>query len=222
MQLIPPPYSPPPDEGLDLIFEDATLLVLNKPSGLLSVPGRGPDKADCLASRVQQRVPDALVVHRLDMETSGLFLMARGTQAQRQLAALFERRQVSKHYLAIVTGQPRPESGEICLPLITDWPNRPRQKIDPDNGKPSLTRYRISDYSAEMDTSRIVLEPHTGRSHQLRVHMQAIGHPILGDALYAPRLVRDMAPRLLLHAQHLAFVHPVTGQTCEFHSTPPF
>lgn len=217
-----PPYAPPPDHGLMILHEDEALLVLNKPAGLLSVPGRGPDKADCLASRVQRRFPDALTVHRLDMETSGLILMARGPAIQRALSELFARRQVSKRYAAVVAGRVDPPRGEIDLPLLTDWPNRPRQMVEPRLGKPSQTRYALRHFDVATDTSRIALEPLTGRSHQLRVHMLAIGHPILGDSLYAPAAVRHAAPRLLLHAEYLAFAHPLDGKPCEFEIAAEF
>lgn len=217
-----PPYLPPPDEGLPLIHVDQALLVLDKPAGLLSVPGRGPEKADCLASRVQQRYPEALIVHRLDMETSGLILMARGVEMQRALSRGFELRQVDKDYQAVVEGFLAPESGIIDLPLITDWPNRPRQMIDHRIGKPSQTRFQRLDYDAARDCSRVRLEPLTGRSHQLRVHMLALGHPILGDSLYAAPAAQAKARRLLLHAQRLAFTHPLSQQRCEFHAPLPF
>ncbi|MDP5239534.1 pseudouridine synthase [Uliginosibacterium sp. 31-16] len=210
------PYQPALFDTLPIVHADETLLVLNKPAGLLSVPGRGPDKADCLASRVQQHFPEALIVHRLDMETSGLIVMARGPQAQRALSMLFEARKVAKRYVAVVDGQLLPERGEVNLPLITDWPNRPRQMVDHQIGKPSQTRYERLHYDASGDCSRVALEPVTGRSHQLRVHMLALGHPILGDALYAPPAALHKAPRLLLHAEWLAFPHPLDSGHCEF------
>lgn len=215
-------YQPPPDEGLRLIFEDQDLLVLDKPSGLLSVPGRGPEKADCLISRVQQRFPDALIVHRLDMETSGLIVMARSAAIHRQLSMLFEQRAVSKRYLAVVDGQLLPESGEVNLPLNVDWPNRPLHMVDHQNGKPSQTRYQRLAYDAALDLSRVELEPLTGRTHQLRVHMLSLGHPIIGDGLYAHPAAREKAPRLLLHAEWLGFPHPVSGKYCEFQAKADF
>lgn len=217
-----PLYQPPPDEDLPLVHQDDTLLILNKPAGLLSVPGRGADKADCLASRVQRHFPEALIVHRLDMSTSGLLIMARGPHAQRQLSVLFEQRQVAKRYIALVEGYLATDSGEVNLPLITDWPNRPRQIIDMAHGKPSLTRYRRLAYLAAEDCSRVALEPVTGRSHQLRVHMQALGHPILGDALYASAATQAKAARLLLHAEWLAFPHPENHDVCEFTASASF
>lgn len=213
-------YTPPADTGLAIVHVDASLLVLDKPAGLLSVPGRGADKADCLASRAQAVFPDALVVHRLDMSTSGLLLMARGEAMQRHLSRLFQERRMDKRYLAVVDGYLEQEAGEVNLPLICDWPNRPRQKVDFEVGKRSLTKYRRVGFDPLSGSSRIELEPVTGRSHQLRVHMATLGHPIRGDELYGP----DPEPgeRLLLHATDLAFVHPVTAVALRFHSDPPF
>ena len=205
-------YEPPPDSGLDIRYLDHDLIVLNKPSGLLSVPGRGEGCDDCLVTRVQREFPQALVVHRLDMPTSGLMLMALSGKAQSVLGRLFQQRKVEKNYMAVVAGRPCPEEGEVNLPLNKDWPNRPRQKIDYESGKPALTRYSVLTYDAQTDTSRVRLEPHTGRSHQLRMHMMAIGHPILGDELYAPPEWHGAAPRLLLHAESLAFAHPLNKQ----------
>ena len=214
-------YTPPPDRGLQLVFADASLIVVDKPAGLLSVPGRGVDKQDCLARRVQSEFPDALIVHRLDMATSGLLVLARGELMQRQLSRLFQERQVDKRYLAVIDGLLAEASGEIDLPLICDWPNRPRQKVDFDTGKRSLTRYRQQGRDVQTGTSRVELEPVTGRSHQLRVHMAALGHPILGDELYG-RLPDCGAGRLLLHAMDLAFIHPLTATSLRFHSSAPF
>ncbi|MEO5795435.1 MAG: pseudouridine synthase [Rhodoferax sp.] len=195
--------------GLDTVYADDHLLVFHKPSGLLSVPGRGEDKQDCLSTRAQQAYPDALVVHRLDMATSGLILMARGVAMQRLLNAAFAGREVTKRYTAVVAGRPAEAQGQIDLPILVDWPNRPLRKIDWEHGKPSCTRWQVLE--ALDGSTRLALEPVTGRSHQLRVHLAAIGHPILGDALYAPAAVQAMASRLLLHASHLALQHPATG-----------
>ena len=206
---------------------DAHLLVLEKPAGLLSVPGRGADKQDCLAARVQRLYPDALVVHRLDMATSGLWLMARGPGMQRLLSQAFAQRQVAKRYVAVVAGRLEPvDPGAdgwclIDLPLAADWPNRPRRIVDREGGKPSQTRWRVVP-CADRGATRLELEPLTGRSHQLRVHLQALGHPILGDALYAPPEVQALAPRLLLHATELRFAHPASGQPVAFASPAPF
>ncbi len=210
---------------LSVIYVDDSLLVLDKPSGLLSVPGRGEDKQDCLSARAQSRYPDALIVHRLDMSTSGLMLLARGAAAQRTLNAAFAGRNVSKRYLAVVGGRVSPPAddwGTIDLPIIVDWPNRPRRIIDATLGKPSQTRWRLLSYHAQANTSRLELEPITGRSHQLRVHLQAIGHAILGDALYAEPQVLAQSPRLLLHASALGLTHPVTGAALLFHSEADF
>ena len=216
------PYVAPPDRGLDIVHIDESLLVVNKPGGLLAVPGRGAGKEDCLASRVQSVYPDALVVHRLDMETSGLMVLARSKAMHRLLSILFQNRQVEKRYIAVVDGALEPACGEIDLPLITDWPNRPLQKVDHEIGKPSLTRYRAVAYDATSDSTRVELEPETGRSHQLRVHLMTLGHPILGDSLYAGAEARAKAERLLLHATYLAFAHPASGERVAFASAAPF
>lgn len=201
----------------DLIYQDDYLLVANKPAGLLAVPGRGPDKQDCLSARLQQEFPDTLIVHRLDMATSGLMVFARGAGMQRRLSLMFQEREVEKRYVAVVAGKLAPATGEVNLPMIADWPNRPLQKIDTENGKPSLTRYRL--LGIDEGNSRMELEPVTGRSHQLRLHMAAIGHPILGDALYGDA---SSAPRLLLHATTLDLAHPLSGVPLHFVSSPPF
>lgn len=214
------------------LYVDNSLIVANKPAGLLAVPGRGADKQDCLSVRLQQRYPDALVVHRLDMATSGLMLMARGATVQRALSKLFEKREVFKRYLAVVDGdmatsQPaQPESAGgwklIDLPIALDWPYRPISRVDMEAGKPSRTRWRTLAFNSLEKSTRVELEPQTGRSHQLRVHMQALGHPILGDRLYAPEAVQARAPRLLLHASELRFLHPVGNEEMRFESRPGF
>lgn len=205
------------------IHTDEHLLVLNKPSGLLSVPGRGPDKQDCLASRVQALYPEALVVHRLDQDTSGLLVMARGIEAQRRMSRLFETRQVHKRYVAVVAGQPGSSQQHVAAdaegwrtidgPILLDWERRPLHIVHPD-GKPARSRWRVLQSSGT--ATMVELEPVTGRTHQLRVHMQSIGHPMLGDALYAPPPVRALCPRLMLHAQSLSFAHPFTDQAMDF------
>jgi tRNA pseudouridine32 synthase / 23S rRNA pseudouridine746 synthase len=211
------------DTGFETIYADAHLLVCNKPAGLLAVPGKGLDKQDCLSLRVQQSDPDALIVHRLDMATSGLMLMARGPVMQAALSKLFETRAVHKRYIAVVNGHmaANPDWQLIDLPIALDWPNRPLRIIHAD-GKPSQTRWRALHYDADTNTTRVELEPITGRSHQLRVHLKALGHPILGDALYAPADVVAKAGRLLLHACELRFVHPAGGEKMVFNSVPPF
>ena len=206
------------------VHADDALCVFEKPAGLLAVPGRGADKADSLARRVQSADAEARVVHRLDMATSGLMLFARGAAVQRRLSRAFAERAVRKRYVAVVAGRIEPAEGwrEIDLPLAADWPNRPLQRVDAVHGKPSLTRYRVLGYDAAREGTRLELEPVTGRSHQLRVHLSALGHAILGDALYAAPPDRERAARLLLHAARLALAHPVTGARLEFASEAPF
>lgn len=201
------------------LYLDDDLLIVDKPAGLLAVPGRGPAKADCLAARVQAAFPGALVVHRLDMATSGLMLFARHPAAQRALSIAFAERRVHKRYVAVVAGRLE-GAGEIDLPLIVDWPNRPCSRVDFEHGKPSLTRWRA--LASDGDTTRVELEPVTGRSHQLRLHLRELGHPILGDDLYAPPAWRTRAPRLLLHAAELALTHPVSNAPLAQRSPPPF
>jgi tRNA pseudouridine32 synthase/23S rRNA pseudouridine746 synthase len=208
--------------GPTLLHVDAALLVADKPSGLLSVPGRGAHKADCLWRRVAVAHPDVRVVHRLDEATSGLMLFARGAAAQRALAGAFERRAVDKRYVAVVDGCPAAERGAIELPLGVDWPNRPCQRIDLAHGRAACTHWRVLARAPDGRSTRLELEPLTGRSHQLRVHLLSIGHPILGDPLYAPEGVRARAPRLLLHASRLALAHPLDGRRLAFESPVPF
>ena len=202
-----------------VLYADAHMLVAEKPAGLLSVPGRLPENKDCLITRLQTDYSDALTVHRLDMATSGLMVFARGAEAHRTLSKAFAERRVSKRYIAVVAGRLQGQ-GEVDLPLITDWPNRPRQMVDHDMGKPSLTRWR--GLEAAEGTTRVELEPVTGRSHQLRVHMMAIGHPIVGDVFYAPADIEVLSPRLLLHAERLSLPHPVSGERMDFRAPVPF
>ncbi len=204
------------------VHADEACVVIDKPSGLLSVPGRGAHLQDCAAARVQARWPDARVVHRLDMATSGLLLFARGAAAQRRLSEAFAQRAVEKRYVAVVQGAVAQASGEIDLPLLADWPNRPRQKVCLAQGKPSLTRWRVIERDPLRHTTRLALTPLTGRSHQLRVHLLALGHPIVGDALYAPPEVQAQADRLLLHADALGFAHPTSGDWIQLDSPAPF
>lgn len=213
------------------IYQDEHLLVLVKPAGLLCVPGRGPDKQDCFSARIQAIYPEALIVHRLDMATSGLWLMARSPEMQRRLGRAFERRQVAKRYVAVVAGAlacPAPNAWNLIdLPIAADWERRPLQVIDRERGKPSQTRWRCVPAPLRGEPwlgscTRIELEPLTGRSHQLRLHLQALGHPILGDTLYAPPEVQARAPRLLLHASELGFEHPASGQPLAFSCPAPF
>ena len=217
------PY--PGSVAIEPLYADDTLLVFDKPSGLLAVPGRGVDKQDCLSARVQARYPDALIVHRLDMATSGLMVMARGPAAQRALSKAFAAREVTKRYVAIVAGRLEPPTdgwGVIDLPIIVDWPRRPLRMVDRIHGKPSLTRWRVLEIDETGTRTRVELEPVTGRSHQLRVHLRELGHPILGDTLYAPPDVQVQAGRLLLHACALRFAHPLTGAALVFERSAPF
>lgn len=214
-------YAPPPGAPT-VVFKDDSLLVLDKPAGLLTVPGRGLAHSDCLASRVQAEYPDARIVHRLDMATSGLVVMARGREIERSLSIAFQRRLVGKRYVAVVAGALEECSGIVDFPLVVDWPNRPRQKIDWVSGKAAMTRYEVLSYDSGTDSTRVELHPITGRSHQLRVHMMALGHPILGDDLYAGVKVPSVAPRLLLHATGLTLRHPLTGGLLSLSSEPPF
>lgn len=211
-----------PSPTVPVLHADTQLLVLDKPAGLLSVPGRGPQNQDCLSARVQQAWPDALVVHRLDMSTSGLIVMARGLAAQRTMSMAFERRLVHKRYVAVADGLIAEDGGEIALPLICDWPNRPRQMVDHARGKPALTRWRVLARDTAAGCTRVELEPVTGRSHQLRVHLQALGHPILGDEFYAHPAAHARSPRLLLHASRITLPHPATGDAVSFESPVPF
>ena len=208
-----------------IVHVDAHCIVADKPSGLLAVPGRGDAKQDCLSERVRALHADALIVHRLDMATSGLMVMARGSLHQRQLSIAFAERQVHKRYEAVVDGHlavPAESWAQIDLPLAADWPNRPLQQVDRLQGRPSLTRYRVLGPEGARQATRVELEPVSGRSHQLRVHLQAIGHPILGDTLYAPANAQAAAPRLLLHATQLWLAHPRSGEALHFHSSAPF
>lgn len=210
---------------LHALFQDEDLLVLDKPAGLLCVPGRGPDKSDCLSQRAQQHWPGALIVHRLDQATSGLVLMARNPQTQRALSAAFAERRVHKRYQAVVQGALQSDLSAqdgagwvtIDLPIAADWERRPLRVIDTEHGKPSQTQWRV--LSAGANSTRLELAPLTGRTHQLRVHLAALGHPILGDALYGDPAT---APRLLLHATRLALDHPRTGERLQFFSPPDF
>lgn len=218
--------TPTSGDDVKLLHEDAHLLVLDKPAGLLCVPGRGPDKQDCLSARVQRHWPEALVVHRLDMGTSGLVLMARDLDTQRALGDAFAARQIWKRYEAIVDGRADQKHWQtIDAPMMADWPRRPLQKIDP-AGKPSLTRWRTlalrPGSCSEGTASHLLLEPQTGRTHQLRLHLAHVGHPILGDALYADARVQALAPRLMLHAAVLQLRHPSTGAALRVESPAPF
>lgn len=223
-------YKPPMCPYLEIIFQDEDIVVLNKSSGLLSVPGRLPEHQDCLQNRVQRVLPTATIVHRLDMATSGIIIMALNKPAHVAISRQFEQRKTKKSYVARVFGHVKEPQGSVDLPLICDWPNRPKQKVDHENGKPSLTYYQVLSYSdvnskndSSGDESTLVeLTPITGRSHQLRVHMLALGHPILGDRLYAHEQALTVSPRLQLHARNLSLAHPVTGELLSFVTPCPF
>ncbi len=209
----------PPNDPLDVIHADHEVLIVGKPAGLLSVPGKGPHLADCLIARVQTVFPEALLVHRLDRDTSGVMVFALTPHAQRHLGLQFEKRQTKKTYVARVAGKLAEKTGTVDLPLIVDWPNRPRQMVDLENGKAAVTDWRV--VRAGEDETRVRLYPKTGRSHQLRVHMLALGHPILGDPFYATGAARDF-PRLMLHSENLRFRHPDGGKGMSFTSKAPF
>lgn len=205
-----------------ILYEDDHLLLVDKPSGLLSVPGRHPQNRDSLISRLQKTWPQALIVHRLDMDTSGIMIVALTKACHSHLSKQFERRQALKSYEAIVSGIPSPKHGTIDLPLITDWPNRPLQKVCFEQGKPAITHYRVTEENTDANLSRLLLSPETGRSHQLRLHLKAVGHPILGDNFYAPDDITSQSPRLLLHAATLQMQHPETGDVIKGEAETPF
>ncbi|TDK46244.1 RluA family pseudouridine synthase [Antarcticimicrobium luteum] len=211
-------YDPPMDP-LEILFEDAQLIAVNKPAGLLSVPGRGAHLADSLLTRVQAAFPDALLVHRLDRDTSGVIVFALTPHAQRHLSMQFETRMTKKTYVARVWGRLEPKQGVVDLPLIVDWPNRPLQKVCHETGKPAVTEWKVAKYGE--NETRVRLFPKTGRTHQLRVHMLSLGHPILGDPLYAEGPARDF-PRLMLHAEELRIKNPEGGMSLKLRAKVPF
>ncbi len=206
----------PPDTPLEIIHVEDSFLLVNKPAGLLSVPGKSDDLSDCLQSRLWAEFGDTLLVHRLDMDTSGIMIFARKKSAQRDLNRQFENRSTDKRYVALVAGTLEGDSGVIDQPIQVDWPNRPLQKIDPD-GKPAVTTWEVLDRSKSQ--TKVALYPKTGRSHQLRLHMQWLGHPILGDRFYGDA---NSAPRLCLHAEMLSFDHPLTQKRVTFTAPMPF
>jgi len=210
----------PPDAPVRVVHHDSAVVLVDKPAGLLSVPGKGDHLADCMIERVRRIFPDTLLVHRLDLDTSGIMIFALTRHAQRTLSMEFERRQAKKVYLARVWGRLEPKEGRVDLPLAVDWPNRPRQQVDRAKGRPSVTDWRVVRHEPD-GTTRVRLFPLTGRSHQLRVHMLALGHPILGDPLYAEGPARDF-PRLMLHAESLRFRHPESGKGMTFSVPAPF
>lgn len=209
----------PPQDPLEVLHEDHEIIVVNKPAGLLSVPGKGAHLADCLLSRVQEAFPTALLVHRLDRDTSGVMIFAQTPHAQRHLGLQFEKRQTKKTYVARVWGRLEPKEGTVDLPLIVDWPNRPRQMVCHDTGKQAVTDWRVLRYGD--NETRVRLSPKTGRSHQLRVHMLALGHPILGDPFYAAGAAAAH-PRLMLHSEELRLRHPDGGAGLRFRAKVPF
>ena len=212
-------YAPPGDPP-EIIHADAQVLVVNKPAGLLSVPGKGEHLADCLIARLRKIYPEVLLVHRLDLDTSGVMVFALTPLAQRHLGWQFEERRTKKVYLARLWGHLTPREGRVDLPLCVDWPNRPRQHVDHENGRPAQTDWRVVRLEGD-GTTRVRLMPLTGRSHQLRVHMAELGHPILGDRLYAEGAARDY-PRLMLHAESLRFRHPEGGKATSYSAPAPF
>ncbi len=205
---------------LQVLYEDVDVIVVSKPSGLLSVPGRGAHMADCVEARARMLHDDAMIVHRLDQATSGVMVLARNPLAHRTLSRQFELRQIGKVYLARVWGAMAQDRGVVDAPLMRDWPNRPRQMIDFELGRPAVTAWQVLE--RESNATRLRLVPTTGRTHQLRVHMLSLGHPILGDQLYAHELARSAVPRLQLHAQSIAFRHPVSGRDMTFEDASPF
>lgn len=217
--LIPDFAYDPPDEPLRILHEDAAILVVDKPAGLLTVPGKLENRQDCLITRLQAARWDALTVHRLDCDTSGVIIFARTKQAQGFLGQEFEKRRAQKTYVARLLGRVEADQGTVDLPLGSDWEYRPRQKVDPVHGRPAVTDWQVVERSDH--ETRVCLSPHTGRSHQLRVHMLSLGHPILGDQIYAPDTTKAHA-RLMLHAESLALHHPTTGDWMTFTAPAPF
>ena len=207
---------------IDILHEDEHLLLLHKPAGLLTVPGRHPDNFDSVQSRLQARYPHPRIVHRLDLETSGLLVVALTPACTSALGRMFQRRQIDKHYVAVVDGLVAADSGRVELPIATDWPNRPLQMICTETGKTALTEYEVLARDEQCQQTRVSLKPYTGRSHQLRIHMRELGHPILGCALYAPDPVCHAAERLLLHAERLVFVHPLNGEAMDIRCAAEF
>lgn len=215
-----PPYEyNPPDVPLSILHHDSAILIVDKPAGLLSVPGKDPGKDDCLIERLRGAFPEVLLVHRLDCDTSGVMVFALNRAAQGNLGQQFEKRQTKKVYMARLWGHLEPKEGTVDLPLCVDWPNRPRQHVNHEQGKPAITDWRVQRHDGK--TTRVRLMPQTGRSHQLRVHMLELGHPILGDPIYATGEALDY-PRMMLHAESLRLRHPETGKSQTFSAPVPF
>jgi len=212
-------YVPPQDE-IPILYVDEHIIVLNKPSGLLSVPGRDPAHRDSLQTRVQERFTQALTVHRLDMDTSGIVIMALHKEAHRHLSRQFEHKHCTKTYVCLVDGRVSADCGSVDLPLRCDWPNRPLQIVDHELGKKALTHWKVLERLP--DRTRLELTPVTGRSHQLRVHCLSMGHPILGDRFYADEPVVAKEKRLCLHAQALKIFHPISQDELLFQSPSEF
>lgn len=213
-------YNPPMDPFLEVLYEDTDIIVVNKPSGLLSVPGKAAEHNDSILSRVRRDTPEAAAVHRLDMSTSGILVVAKNKMATGRLGKQFQERKTHKIYFAWVGGIVEQDHGVVNKPLCVDWFNRPLQRVDYVNGREAITNFKC--LKRENDRTLVKLQPITGRSHQLRVHMMVLGHPILGDHLYAPPELRDIVPHLQLHAGYLSFYHPVTNELMEFKHLPPF
>ncbi len=213
-------YDPPVEPYLDVLYEDAHFVILNKPSGLLSVPGKAEEHWDCLEHRAKQHFGDARIVHRLDMDTSGIMVLARTDDCHRNLGRQFEKRKVQKSYVARVWGTMVGEGGTVDLPLICDWPNRPKQMVSFEHGKRAVTDWQV--IGRDEVSTLVRLFPHTGRSHQLRVHMLSLGHVIMGDRFYAEGEALAGADRLMLHAETLGFIHPARGEWVDFVCPSPF
>ncbi|MGH1352901.1 MAG: pseudouridine synthase [Methyloligellaceae bacterium] len=215
-------YNPPKEPYISILYEDEDMLVLDKPAGLLTVAGKLKEHSDCLESRALEHRPDARVVHRLDMDTSGVIILALNKPALARLSMQFEKRQTTKLYIAEIFGFPEKNKGTVDLPLICDWPNRPKQMVDHERGKKAVTDWEVLDRNKNKNCTRVKLMPITGRSHQLRLHMVTLGHPVLGDNIYAHDEAFMASPRLMLHAQYLAIRHPVSNKKLEFESLAPF
>lgn len=222
---LPPLFYDPPNDPLQILHQDNDILVLSKPSGILSVPGKAEDQRDCLEKRVQQEFPNALITHRLDLETSGVFMMALNKPAQAHINRQFQKRRTEKHYIARVWGHVEAQNGHIDLPMCNDWENRPRQMICHENGRAAQTDWEVLERGqlpCGNNFTRMLLKPITGRTHQLRVHMEEIGHPILGEVFYAHNDAENATERLQLHAQTLAIHHPKDETRITFNDPAPF